>query len=205
MIKYPTSKMLVVSSAILLLVLFSGCNMPTKSIATEESSGMIHTVAAQTVAAQMTKAASDAQDAGVQDPVGDQQPPQDEQGQAPAQPSATPTPTPTATQIPPTITPNPTATNTPIPCDHIDFGDPVDVTIPDGTDMDPGESFTKIWRLKNGGSCTWTSGYDLVFVSGDNMGAPAAVQITSGTVPPGAEMDVAVDLVAPNNPGVYRG
>lgn len=196
--QHPKFQILVVLFAILLLVLFSGCNMPSKAIPTEEPSGMIHTVAAQTVAAQMTNAAL-----GVQDPAGDQQPPQDDQGQASVQSSSTPTPT--ATQIPPTNTPTPTVTNTPIPCDHVDFGEPVDVTIPDGTDLDPGESFTKTWRLKNGGSCTWTSGYDLVFVSGDNMSAPASVQLTNGTVPPGADVDISVTLAAPNGPGVYRG
>ncbi|MBC8508232.1 MAG: hypothetical protein H8D34_25525, partial [Chloroflexi bacterium] len=68
--QHPKFQILVVLSAILLLVLFSGCNMPSKVIPTEEPSGMIHTVAAQTVAAQMTNAAL-----GVQDPAGDQQPP----------------------------------------------------------------------------------------------------------------------------------
>jgi len=160
---------------------------------------MIHTVAAQTVAAQMTQSA-----VGVQNTPQAQQPTQQVQQPTPIPPSPTPIP-PTATPIPPTNTPIPTPTHTPIPCDHIDFGNPVDVTIPDGTDMDPGESFTKVWRLKNGGSCTWTSGYQLVFVSGDNMSAPAAVQLTSGSVPPGAEFDVSVNLVAPNAPGVYRG
>ncbi len=199
MIQQAKLKMLVLIGVVLLLVLLSGCNMPIKSVPTEEPSGMIHTVAAQTVAAQMTQSA-----VGVQNTPQAQQPTQQVQQPTPIPPSPTSIP-PTATPIPPTNTPIPTPTHTPIPCDHIDFGNPVDVTIPDGTDMDPGESFTKVWRLKNGGSCTWTSGYQLVFVSGDNMSAPASVQLTSGSVPPGAEYDVSVNLVAPNAPGVYRG
>ncbi len=178
-----------------LLIMLSGCNMPEKAAPTEQASGLIHTVAAQTVAAQMTQAASGGQQAT---PQGDQ----------PVQPpaaTATSTPLPTATAIPPTNTPLPPPTATPIPCDHVDFGDPIDVTIPDGTDIPPGDAFTKVWRLKNGGSCTWTSGYALVFVSGDNMSAPASVQITAGTVAPGQSVDVSVDLVAPNDPGTYRG
>jgi hypothetical protein len=178
--------------------------MPSKAVLTQEPSGMIHTVAAQTVAAQMTQSALGAQSSSQGQQSGDQPAQQDGQAQSPGQPSNTPVP-PTSTPIPPTNTPVPTHTNTPIPCDHIDFGDPIDVTIPDGTDMNPGEAFTKVWRLKNGGSCTWTSDYDLVFVSGDNMSSPAEVQVTGGSVPPGAEYDVSVNLVAPNSGGVYRG
>src|SRR5215204_1683580 len=31
-----------------------------------------------------------------------------------------------------------------------------DVTYPDGTSLGVGVSFTKIWRIKNVGTCTWT-------------------------------------------------
>jgi hypothetical protein len=31
-----------------------------------------------------------------------------------------------------------------------------DVTYPDGSDVTLGSTFTKIWRLKNVGTCTWT-------------------------------------------------
>ncbi|MBC8497139.1 MAG: hypothetical protein H8D37_05710 [Chloroflexi bacterium] len=196
MTQFQKSPMLIVFSTVLILAILSGCNMPSKAVPTEEPSGLIHTVAAQTVAAQMTQSASGVQ-ASPQATAPTQQPLAEQEN--------SPTPQPTQTPIPPTNTPIPPPTNTPIPCAYISFGNPIDVTIPDGTDMDPGESFTKTWRLKNGGSCTWTSGYNLVFVSGDNMSAPASVQLTSGTVAPGAEVDVSVDLVAPNNPGVYRG
>lgn len=195
------SRKLLLSIVMIMVVLILGaCNMPIKAVATEQSPGLIHTVAAQTVAAQMTQSALGAQSSQ----QGQQPPQQDNQNQQPVPPSATPIP-PSATPIPPTNTPIPPPTNTPIPCDHVDFGNPIDVTIPDGTDLAPGASFKKIWRLKNGGSCTWTSGYQLVFVSGDNMSAPAAIQLTSGTVVPGQEIDVPVDLVAPNSGGTYRG
>jgi hypothetical protein len=97
----------------------------------------------------------------------------------------------------------PTATATAIPCDRATFVS--DVTVPDGSDFDPGETFVKTWRLRNIGSCTWTSGYDLVFYSGDQMGAPSSVQLTSGTVPPGSTVDVSVQLKAPNSGGTYQG
>ena len=43
-------------------------------------------------------------------------------------------------------------TNTPSPCNNAVF---VSETVPDGTEYDVGESFTKTWRLKNVGTCTW--------------------------------------------------
>jgi hypothetical protein len=101
---------------------------------------------------------------------------------------------------PPEDTPVPTATTI---CDLVSFVS--DITVPDGSKADPDESFTKTWRLRNAGSCTWTSGYDLVFHSGDAMGAPPEVQLTSGVVNPGDTVDVSVGLTAPSSPGTYKG
>ena len=103
----------------------------------------------------------------------------------------------------PTNTPVPTPTATEIPCDRAAFVS--DVTVPDGEDHDPGDVFTKTWRLKNTGSCSWTSGYDLVFDHGDQMGAPAAVQLTSGTIGQNQNVDVSVQLTAPGSEGRYKG
>jgi hypothetical protein len=109
------------------------------------------------------------------------------------------------TEEPPTATASPTATVTPaaIPCDRAGFVS--DVTVPDGTDFAPGATVTKTWRLRNDGSCTWTSGYALVFDHGDSMGAPASQQLTTGTVAPGQTIDVTVTLTAPAAEGTYRG
>ena len=57
-------------------------------------------------------------------------------------------------------------TNTPSPCNNAVF---VSETVPDGTEYDVGESFTKTWRLKNVGTCTWNTNYKLKFKSGDPM------------------------------------
>lgn len=80
-----------------------------------------------------------------------------------------------------------------------------DVTIPDGTQFTPGEAFTKTWRIRNVGTCTWTSGYSLFFESGDQMGAPDFTPVTNATVTPGSTVDISVDMVAPNSEGTYRG
>jgi hypothetical protein len=79
-----------------------------------------------------------------------------------------------------------------------------DVTVPDGTDFNPGASFTKTWRLRNTGSTNWSTSYSLVFIGGDKMGdtTSAAVPVA---VAAGAEVDISVALVAPTTPGHYRG
>lgn len=88
------------------------------------------------------------------------------------------------------------------PLDNVSFVS--DLTIPDGTYVSPGESFTKTWRIKNNGNTTWDSQYSWVFVSGTQMGGPLAVPITS-SVPPGGIYDVSVALVGPAESGSYKG
>ncbi|MBN2149315.1 MAG: hypothetical protein JW726_18145 [Anaerolineales bacterium] len=80
----------------------------------------------------------------------------------------------------------------------------LDVTIPDGTDLEPGASFEKTWRLKNGGTSTWTTDYKLTFISGDQMGTLTSVSLPNA-VAPGETVDISVDLVAPTAAGRYRG
>ncbi len=80
-----------------------------------------------------------------------------------------------------------------------------DVTVPDGTEFAPGDTFTKTWRLKNVGTCTWNNDYDLVFDSGDKMGGSNVEDINIGNVAPGDEVDISVDLTAPGSVGTYRG
>lgn len=79
-----------------------------------------------------------------------------------------------------------------------------DVTIPDGTTFTGGTAFTKTWRLKNNGTCTWTTGYSLVFSSGEKMGGPDSVPLASN-VAPGQTVDLSVNLTAPAAGGSYRG
>lgn len=77
------------------------------------------------------------------------------------------------------------------------------VTIPDMTTMTPASAFTKVWRVRNTGSCAWSPEYHLVFVSGDHMSGPASVSLTA--VAAGASTDVGVNLTAPAAPGTYVG
>ncbi len=169
---------------ILLILLLSACNMPNGSPSSAEQTVIIERSVAETVAAG-TAATIQSDD-----------------------PAITETPDPTTEQVIPTDTntpeaDTPTPTNTPIPCNLGRFV--TDVTIPDGTIYEPGEVFTKTWRIRNIGSCAWTSGYDIIFSGGDAMSAPSTVQITSGTVDPGQNVDVSVNLTAPASAGTYRG
>ena len=92
----------------------------------------------------------------------------------------------------------------PSSCDKAQFVS--DVTIPDGTIMSPGQKFTKTWRLKNVGTCAWVKGtYQLVYFSGEQMGAPASLAFAAD-VPVGATYDFTIsDMTAPSNAGSYRG
>lgn len=80
-----------------------------------------------------------------------------------------------------------------------------DVTIADGTSLEPGQYFTKTWRIQNVGTCTWNADYDFVFASGDLMGGVLSQPLTVGHVPPGSTIDVSVQLRAPQESGSYRG
>ena len=79
-----------------------------------------------------------------------------------------------------------------------------DVTVPDGTLYAPGTHFDKIWRLKNVGTCTWTTSYAMVFDTGEKMGGPDSVPLPAA-VAPGKTVDLLVHLTAPGTAGSYRG
>ncbi len=122
--------------------------------------------------------------------------------------STVPAATPVATQALPTWTPSPvpqptgTASPTALPCNWAQFV--ADVTYPDGTEVGPGATFVKTWRLKNVGSCAWTTGYTLIFDHGDRMEAPVDVNLPR-TVVPGETVDLSVELTAPGTAGTYKG
>ncbi len=107
-------------------------------------------------------------------------------------PTATPPPlltsTPAATETPmPWLTPTltaaalpvlvePSLTPTPACLDAAEFVD--NVTVPPGTAWAPGQSFNKIWRVRNTGTCAWGPEYELVFVSGEAMTAQPVLAVS---------------------------
>ncbi len=118
-------------------------------------------------------------------------------------PGAPVTPGPTSIPLPSTPVPVPTTGSLPpgTKCDRAAFI--ADVSVPDGTTFAPGQQFTKTWRVKNAGTCTWTTNYSLVFSTGDSMGGPASISLPS-QVAPNQTVDLSVSLTAPQNPGTYR-
>lgn len=180
----PLKRVLFPLSGITLLLLISlGCNL-SGSEETEGEVGATETRWAEETSAALTRTAAPTE--------------------PPAPDFSTPTPTSDSTATPEaTATLQPTNTSTQIPCDRAAFVE--DVTIPDGTKLGPGATFTKTWRLRNTGSCAWDSTYDLVFVSSDSMGGQAAVQLTTSNVAPGQTVEASIQLTAPSSSGTYRG
>ncbi len=180
-----------IALVLLASVLLSACGLILSSAPIGTAPDGVATAAAQTVVAQMTQLA------GAVTPTPTLMPPTitPTLTEEPPQPSATPTSLPTAT---PTLAPTPI----PTPCDWAQFVQ--DVSIKDGTVFNTGASFTKTWRLKNIGSCTWTRGYDLVFVRGDRLEGSHVVPLSSNVLP-GQTIDVSVKLAAPMKPGNFRG
>jgi hypothetical protein len=79
-----------------------------------------------------------------------------------------------------------------------------DVTYPDGSNVGMGVAFTKTWRIKNIGTCTWTTSYALVFSTGEKFGAKNSISMP-GNIGPGQTVDISVQLTAPNQGGRYKG
>jgi len=118
-------------------------------------------------------------------------------------------PSPTGTLTIPTTSPIALQTYTAVPplepsakCDAAAFI--TDVTYPDGTNVGMGVPFTKIWRIKNIGTCNWTTAYALVFVNGEKLGAQNSISLP-GNVAPGQTVDLPVQMTAPNQSGRFKG
>ncbi|MDO8472329.1 MAG: NBR1-Ig-like domain-containing protein, partial [Dehalococcoidia bacterium] len=108
----------------------------------------------------------------------------------------------------PTATPTPTATAAPSPIGTPMLRDAATfashVTVPEDSTMNPGQSFVKIWRLRNTGTTTWTTAYKLAFDGGEQMGASPEISLLAA-VAPGATVDVSVSMTAPASSGTKRG
>lgn len=127
-------------------------------------------------------------------------------------PTLTPSPVdPTPSLSQETVTPSPggptstAATAVEAGCDKAAPGIPkIDVTVDDNTTMEPGEAFTKVWRLVNSGTCTWNRQYHAVWFFGEKLGDELSVPL-NGEVPPNESVDISVEMVAPLQPGTYQG
>jgi len=170
---------------LVLIIAGLACNFPTEGTPPPSGPELLKTYAAQTIQAQLTLVAT-----GIQ--------PTFTPGGSPATITPPPGPSPTS---PAAATPSPTSTQG--ECDKAGFEK--DVTIPDNTVIGAGEQFTKTWRLRNDGTCSWNSSYAIVFDRGDAMGGPASAGLTNETVAPGETADISLVLIAPETPGTYQG
>jgi len=78
------------------------------------------------------------------------------------------------------------------------------VSTPDGTEVNPGQLFDKIWRFRNESETAWPEGTKLLWVGGDRLGAPDFVLVPK-SVKPSEEVDVSMILIAPTKSGRYTG
>lgn len=118
----------------------------------------------------------------------------------------------TVTIVPPSALPTPTAapsaaTVTPLPpppgCYNASALVSDNITVPDGTAMQPGQTFNKVWRVLNTGTCPWGAGYQLIFTSGEAMTNQNTLAIPY--TPVGAMFDLSVAMTAPVSPGPHAG
>jgi len=181
-------------AAIWIIVLaLAACNLPAPAPTEIDPDDAANTAAAQTVVALSTELA-----AGKNPTLGPNSTAQKTPSPGSSSTSSTTTPTPPSEEAGPTVDPN-------LPCNQAEFIR--DVTIPDDSTILPGSQFTKVWELKNTGSCAWTQAYTIVFANtGNAMSAvPSTPLVTEGEVKPGQTVKAAVIMRAPNEPGDYRG
>ncbi|MFC2064613.1 NBR1-Ig-like domain-containing protein [Chloroflexota bacterium] len=185
-----------------MLLIISACS-PSATPNAEATFNPMVTAAAQTMEALLTQAANQGQATATTSSSGQTLPSATPVATYTLMPTFTPfilTQGPTSTTFVLTpIVPNPTAVTR---CDWAQYI--TDVTVPDGTTYSPGDVFVKTWRLKNIGTCTWTTGYKLVYVGGDKMGGASSIAL-SGSVAPGQTIDVSVTLTAPDTEKAYTG
>ena len=79
----------------------------------------------------------------------------------------------------------------------------MDVTVPDGSHYAPGDTFTKTWRVRNVGTCTWTpADYSLVLTNGNSFGIDPTQHLLTAPVPPWSYVDLTLPVMtAPATPG----
>jgi hypothetical protein len=101
---------------------------------------------------------------------------------------------PTATPIPPTPTQPVT------PCDLAGFVS--DGALPDGSRLKTTTPFTKVWTIRNMGTCTWAEDYALVFSGGELMAGKSPLTI-GRELAPGDAFEISANMVAPAISGLY--
>lgn len=79
-----------------------------------------------------------------------------------------------------------------------------DVTIPDGSQIMAGDTFNKVWRIRNNGTCVWDGRYTFVHAGGPTLGAVTETMPLPAAVAPGQTIDLSVVMLAPVTAGSYQ-
>jgi Ig-like domain from next to BRCA1 gene len=78
-----------------------------------------------------------------------------------------------------------------------------DLTIKDDTVLMLGETFKKIWRIQNTGTCAWKEDFAMTFFSGTSM--DGLTSPINQYVAPGKIAKISVPMTAPKTEGTYTG
>ncbi len=90
--------------------------------------------------------------------------------------------------------------STPVCLDNLTFLS--DVTIPDGTEVEPNSTLDKRWEVQNSGNCNWDERYRLRLIAGPAMQASEEQALFPARS--GAKAVIQVVFQAPAEPGAYR-
>lgn len=78
-----------------------------------------------------------------------------------------------------------------------------DVSLPDRTVVDGGQTLIKTWQLKNIGDTAWPEGTALIFVKGDESLVPQQVKFPVAAAAPGQTIQASAVINTPTKPGRY--
>ncbi len=115
-------------------------------------------------------------------------------------PTAAVTPTPRGNNLPLEGQPSPQATATPQCTPQLRYLK--DISIPDGSLVQPGETLDKRWAVENAGTCNWDSSYTLRLIAGPSLDAPEEQPLYPARA--SAQAVIRILFTAPQEPGTYR-
>jgi hypothetical protein len=126
----------------------------------------------------------------------------------PDTPSATatqiPSPTPSPTEdVLPSATPTIQDSATPTQPSCINVAEfEKHLSISEGSILKSNNMYAKVWRVKNIGTCTWTTDYKLVFINGDENLNQTDIPLPE-EVPPGETVELKVNFATPEEGNTY--
>lgn len=97
-------------------------------------------------------------------------------------------------------TPTPLSIPTPSCTNNLTYIE--DLTIPDGTVVQPGEAMDKRWLVSNTGTCNWDDQYRLKRIAGPDLGLAAEQSLFPARS--GTQASIRLLFISPDEPGAQR-